>query len=152
MKLSYATVVLSGWMVTGSGLAAEKKVKLESLPPAVQLAVKEQTKDSTLVGVSTEKEKGKTMYEVETKVNGKSRDLVLDGTGAVMEVEEEVDLDSIPAAAKAAIQKRAGSGTITKVEKLTAGSTVSYEAAIQTKAGRKIEVGVNADGTPHKED
>jgi len=69
----------------------------------------------------------------------------------VIETEDEVDLDSIPAAAKAAIQKRATGGAITKVEKLTAGSTVSYEAAIKTKAGRNIEVGVNADGTPHKE-
>jgi uncharacterized membrane protein YkoI len=135
-----------------SVLAAEKKVALESLPPAVHAAVKEQTKNATLVGVSTEKEKGRTTYEVETKVNGKSRDVVLSQTGALMEVEEEVDLDSIPAPAKAAIRKRAAGGVIVKVEKLTAGAAVSYEAAIKTKAGKNIEVGVNADGTPHKED
>src|SRR6185312_15566132 len=127
--------------------AAEKTVKLENLPPAVQAAVKEQTKNSTLVGLSTEKEKGKTTYEVETKVNGKSRDLILDQTGAILETEDEVDIDTIPAAAKAALQKRAGVGTITKVEKLTAGSSVSYEAAIKTRGGKMIEASVNADGT-----
>jgi uncharacterized membrane protein YkoI len=132
-------------------MAAEKKVKLENLPPAVQASVKEQTKNATLVGLSTETEKGKTTYAVETKVNGKGRDVLLDKTGAVLEVEEEVELDSIPAAAKAAIQKRVAGGTITKVEKLTAAATVSYEAAVKTKAGKNIEVGVNADGTPHKE-
>lgn len=126
-------------------------MKLESLPPAVQNAVKEQTKNFTLAGLSEEKEKGKTVYEVETKgANGKTRDLLLDTTGTVIETEEEVDLDSIPEPAKAAIQKRLAGGTIQKVEKLTKGSSVSYEAAIKTKSGKNTEVGVNADGSPHK--
>jgi uncharacterized membrane protein YkoI len=103
------------------------------------------------MGLSKETERGKTVYEVETKVNGKGRDLVLDQAGTVVETEEEVDLDAIPAAAKAAIQKRAPGGTIVKVERLTARSAVSYEAAVRTKAGRNIEVGVNADGSPHKD-
>ncbi len=129
---------------------ADTKVKMEDLPAAVQKAVKEQTRSADLVGLSKEVEKGKTMYEVETKVNGKSRDLLLDSTGAVVEVEEEVDLNSVPAAAKAAIEKKAAGGTIKKVETVTKGSAVSYEAAIKTKAGKNIEVGVNADGSVHK--
>jgi uncharacterized membrane protein YkoI len=132
-----------------TAFAAEKKIKLETLPATLQTAIKEQTKGATIGGISAETEKGKTTYEVETTLNGKSRDLVFDKTGAVLETEDEVDLDSLPAAAKAALQKRAAAGTITKVEKLTAGSNVSYEAAISTKSGKKIEVGVNADGSPH---
>lgn len=132
-------------------LIAETKVKLESLPAAVQNSVKEQTKSATIVGLSKEIEKGKTMYEVETKVNGKTRDLLLDAAGAVVETEEEVDIESIPAAAKAAIVKRAGKAAVVKVEKLTKGSDVSYEAALKSKSGKGSEVGVNADGTPHKE-
>ena len=38
-----------------AALAAENKVKLEQLPPAVQAAVREQTKNAELVGLSTEK-------------------------------------------------------------------------------------------------
>src|SRR5450759_2756719 len=87
-------------------LIADTKVKMTDLPAAVQAAVKEQTKTATLVGLSKEVEKGKTLYEVETKVNGKTRDLLLDSTGAVVETEDEVDLDSIPNAAKAAIKKK----------------------------------------------
>ena len=145
--------IIFGLALLGTvAFAADTKVKLESLPPAVQAAVKEQTRNATLVGLSTEKEKGKTTYEVETTVNGKSRDLVLDKTGAILETEDQVELNSIPAPAKAALQKRAGTGTITKVEKLTAGSSVSYEAAIKTKSGKATEAAVNADGSPHKED
>jgi uncharacterized membrane protein YkoI len=147
MKLIFVVAVTSCVL-----FAAEKKVKLEDLPPAVQAAVKEQTRNATLAGLSTEKEKGKTMYEVETRVNGKSRDLLLDQAGAVVESEEEVDIDSIPAPARAAIQKRTANGTLAKVEKVTAGSTVSYEATIKSKAGKSSEYAVNADGTRRKED
>lgn len=139
-------------IVAASAFAAETSVKLGDLPPAVQAAVRQQTAEAKLVGLSVEKEKGKTMYEVETKVNGKSRDLLLDPNGAVAEVEEETDLGSIPAPAREAIQKGAGAGKIKKVEKVSAGKTVSYEAAIRTAANKNIEVGVNADGSRHKED
>jgi uncharacterized membrane protein YkoI len=134
-----------------SALSADTKVKMADLPPAVQAAVKEQTKTATLVGLSKETENGKTTYEAETTVNGKSRDVSFDKTGAIVAVEQEVDLDSLPAAAKAAIQKKIGTGTLKKVESVTEGKAVSYEATIM-KAGKSSEVGVNADGTPHKED
>jgi hypothetical protein len=148
MKIAIVTAVLSATVVLG----AETKVKMESLPATVQSAIKGQIKDATILGITSEKENGKTTYEVETKVNRKGRDLTFDQKGAVVETEDEVDLDSIPAAAKASLQKRAATGTITKVEKVTEGSAVSYEAEIKTKAGKSIEAGVNADGTPHKED
>jgi uncharacterized membrane protein YkoI len=131
-------------------LSAESKVKLESLPAAVQAAVKQQTQNATLVGISKETEGGKTMYEVETKVNGKSRDMIIDPSGTVVEVEEEVALDSIPAPAREALQKKAGTNKIKKVELLTKGSATSYEAAIANKLGKTSEYGVNPDGTPHK--
>jgi uncharacterized membrane protein YkoI len=131
-------------------LGAEKKVKLENLPAAVQNSVKEQTRNATLVGVTEEVEGGKTMYEVETKVNGKGRDLMLDRNGAVVTVEEEVALDSIPAPARDAIRKKVGGGKLGTVEVLTKGSEVSYEAAYVGKSGKSAEFGVNADGSVHK--
>ena len=105
----------------------------------------------SLVGLSTEKEKGKTVYEAETRIGGRSRDVLLDQTGAVIETEEEVDMESIPAPARSAIQKRAAGGTISKVEKVTAGAAISYEAVIRTKSGKTVEYAVNADGMSHKE-
>ncbi len=137
-------------LVAAALSAADTKMKLEDLPAAVQTTVKEQTKAATLSGISKEVEKGKTLYEVETKVGAKTRDLMLSAAGEVLSVEEEVDLESIPAPAKAAFQKRAAGGTVQKVEKVTAGSKVSYEAAIQLKSGKKIEQAVNADGSLHK--
>jgi uncharacterized membrane protein YkoI len=142
--------LIFGAVLFTTALVADTKVKVEDLPAAVQKTVKEQTQNAKLVGVSTEKEGGKTVYELETTVNGKSRDLMIDSAGAILSVEVEVALDSIPAAAQTAIQKKAGGGKITKVETVTTGSEVSYEAAYTSKSGKKAEVGVNADGTPHK--
>jgi uncharacterized membrane protein YkoI len=130
-------------------LIADTKVKMEDLPKAVQDAVKEHTKNATLVGLSKEVEKGKTMYEVETKVNGLTHDVLLDKSGKVVSVEEETTLDKIPSAAKAAIEKKATGGKITKVETVTEGSKVSYEAVVN-KNGKNSEVAVNADGSAHR--
>jgi len=90
------------------------------------------------------------VYEVESKVNGKGRDLIVDAAGTVLEVEEEVAIDSIPAAAREAIMKKVAGGKIQKVETLTKGSQVSYEAAYVGKNGKAAEYGVNADGSVHK--
>ncbi len=132
-----------------AAFAADTKVKVEELPPAVQTQMKDQIKGATILGASKEREHGRMTYEVETKLDGKGRDLTFDEKGSLLEVEQEVDLDSIPGPAKEAIQKRATGGTIKKVESVTEGSTTSYEADVQTKAGRNREVAVNADGSAH---
>ena len=53
-------------VIAAPAFAAEKTVKLESLPPAVQAAIKAQAQGATIGDISTEKEKGKTVYEVES--------------------------------------------------------------------------------------
>ncbi len=143
------TITMCGLLLAYSAIA-ESKVKMENLPPAVQKAAREQSKNAELVGLSKEVEGGKTVYEIETKVGGKTRDLLLDQSGAVIEIEEEVDLDSLPAAAKEAIQQKIAGGKLKKVEAVTKGSSVSYEASYTGKLGKTLEIAVNADGTAHK--
>jgi len=121
-------------------------VKMKDLPPTVQKTVIEQTKGAQIKGMSKEVEKGKTMYEVETMVNGKSRDLLIDASGSLVSVEEPVAIDSIPPAAKAALEKLAAGGKIKGVESVTKGQTVTYEAVI-VKGMKKSEVVVAADGS-----
>jgi CRISPR/Cas system CSM-associated protein Csm3 (group 7 of RAMP superfamily) len=87
---------------------------------------------------------------VETLLDGKSRDLSFDASGKLLEVEKEVDINSIPAPVKAALERRLAGGTIRKVESVTAGSSISYEASVTTKAGKHTEIAVNPDGTPHR--
>ena len=133
-----------------ASFGADTKVNIDALPPAVQTAIKNQTKGATILGASQENEYGHLTYEVETKIDGKSRDLTFDDNGSLLEVEQEVDLDSIPAPAKEAIAKRAAKGTVKKVESVTQGSKTSYEADVQMQNGKSREVAVNADGSAHK--
>ena len=151
MKTLIASTIVLGVFGTSLALAAEKKVKMEDLPPAVQQAIKDNTKDSTLVGIAKDVENGKTEYEAETKVNGHGKDITFDESGKLLAVEEEVSLDSLPAAAKAAIEKQAAGAKIKKVEKITAGEKIIFEAGL-VKNGKKSEVIVAPDGSPAKED
>ena len=79
MRLIAAILIL-----TSIGFAAEKKIKLKDLPPAVRKTVDELGKTSTLVGFAKEVEDGKTLYEAETKVNGKTRDVTIDAEGKIV--------------------------------------------------------------------
>jgi len=131
--------------------AADKKLQMTDLPPAVQKTVQDQLKGAEVKGIAKETEKGKVQYEVETMLNGKHRDFEVDTKGALLAVEEETALDSLPPAAKAAIQKKVAGGKLGMVEIVTKDGNTLYEAAYTSKAGKKHEVLVKPDGTETKD-
>ena len=146
MNLKTVTIASAVVAISATVVLVGQKVQLKDLPPAVQKTVQAETKNATLVGIGKEKENGKTVYELETKVNGKTRDLMIDAAGRVYLVEEEVALDSVPPAVKAALQLR---GRLLRLETLTKGTAVTYEAQVE-KNGKKSEVELGADGKPAK--
>ena len=130
------------------GMAQEKKIQRSDLPPAVEKTVAEQSKGATIRGFSQEQEKGQTFYEAELMINGHSKDVLMDGAGAVVEVEEQVVFESLPAEVQAGLQAKAGGGKIGKVESLTKkDNLVAYEAKV-VKDGKKAEIQVGPDGKP----
>ena len=143
-------VILSFAVAVALAMAA-KSLAVKDLPAAVQKTVQEQAQGAEIKNISKETEKGVTQYEVETIVNGKHRDFNVDTKGALVEVEEETSIDSIPAPAKAAILKKVGDGKLGMVETMTKGSATMYEAAYTTKGGKKLEVLVKPDGTQTKD-
>jgi hypothetical protein len=100
MSTNIFYLALPALLVASGVSAAEKRVKMERLPPAVQKTVQEQSKGGTIRGLAEEIEGGKTFYEAELKINGHNKDLLIDPNGAVVEVEEEVALDSLSAAVR----------------------------------------------------
>jgi hypothetical protein len=127
-------------------LAQEKKIERKDLPPAVEKTVVAESQGATIKGFSQEKENGQLNYEAELTVNGHSKDILIDPTGAVIEIEEQVPLESLPMAVKEVLQTKAGTGKILKVESLTKhGKLVAYEAVVQN-AGKKKEIQVGPDG------
>jgi uncharacterized membrane protein YkoI len=128
-----------------------KSLQLKDLPARVQNTVQETLKGGEIKNISKEVEKGVTQYEVESMLGGKHRDFNVDANGKLLVVEEETDLASIPAPAKAAIEKKAAGGKLGMVESVTKDGVVIYEASFTSKSGKKGSVLVKPDGTETKD-
>jgi hypothetical protein len=132
--------------------ASAAKLTLKDLPAAVQQTVNDTLKGGEIRNISKETEHGVAQYEIETMLNGKHRDFDVDTKGTLLGVEEETTIDAIPVPARAAILKKIGDGKLRTVETSTKpGGETMYEAAWTSKAGKKSEILVKADGSPTKE-
>ncbi len=146
-KLALASL-FTGLITSAALLAKEKEneIKRSDLPAAVEKTVAAQSKGATIKGFAKEVEDGKTFYEAELTVNGHAKDILMDPQGNIVEVEEEVDLASLPAAVKDGLTKAAGKGKITLVETLTKkDKLVAYEAVVKN-GSKESEVQVGPDG------
>lgn len=145
---SISVPIIAVLFIAGIGAAQEKKIKRSDLPSAVEKTVATVSKGATIKGFNEEKENGGTTYEVEMIVNGHTKDVQIDPSGTVTEVEEEVAMDSLSAEVKAGLAAKAGGGRIVKVESLTKKEKlVAYEAKVDA-AGKKSEIQVGPDGKP----
>ena len=148
-----ALSVTAALSLTTIALAQGKKIERKNLPPAVEKTVEAQSQGATIKGFSQEKEKGQTNYEAEMTVNGHSKDVLIDSKGAVVEIEEQVPLESLPMAAREVLQSKTGTGKILKVESLTKhDKLVAYEAVVQNGNKKKeIQVGPDGEHLAHEE-
>lgn len=148
LLLALLVAVVASWS-TAQG--QERKIKRSELPPAVEKTVAAESAGATIKGFATEIEGGKKMYEAELQVDGHGKDILIDGQGNVVEVEEEVALDSLSAEVKEGLTKATGRGTISRVESLTKrGKLVAYEAVVKTGARRReVQVGPNGEKLAH---
>lgn len=127
--------------------AQEKKIQRSELPPAVEKTVAEQSQGATIRGFSTEMEGGKRVYEAELTVRGHNKDVSMDSAGNVIEIEEQVSLDSLPPGVRDGLNKAAAGGAIGKVESIVKqGKLVAYEAVV-TRNGKRSEIQVAPDGS-----
>jgi uncharacterized membrane protein YkoI len=127
---------------------APKTVDLSKYPAPVRATIEAETKNATIKGVSKETEKGKTEYEVETIVDGRTRDFMVDPGGKVTLVEEQIALTAAPQAVQTELAKR---GTVLRLEKVMRGTAAAtYEAQVKSKAGKTSSVELDADGKPYK--
>lgn len=143
---AFATPLLVGVLFCVAQ-AQERKINRSQLPPAVEQTVARESEGATIKGFATEIEHGQKLYEASLVVNGHTKDILIDRQGNIVEVEEQVSIDSLPATVQDALRKNAGRGTISMVESLTKnGQLVAYEA--QVKHGKRrseIQVGPNGE-------
>jgi predicted aspartyl protease len=148
LQRKIAVIITATLLSVNVASAQEKKIKRSDLPAAVEKTVAAESSGATILGFSQEKENGQTFYEAEMKVNGHTKDILIDTTGAIVEVEEEVALDALSPEVKAGLTTKAGQGKIAKVESIKKhDKLVAYEAQVTTN-GKKSEVQVGPDGKP----
>ena len=147
MNSKVLTITVAMIALVGVSQLRAQKVQLKDLPPAVKATVEAETKTATLKGLSKDKENGKVVYELESLVNGRTRDLMIDSAGKVYVIEEQLDVDKAPAPVKAALEAK---GKILVLESVLEHGKTHYEGQVQTKAGKKIAIELDAAGTPIK--
>ncbi len=130
------------FLTSVSASAAEVPILMKDLPAAVQATVKAETAGATIKGISKETENGVLVYEVETTMNGLSRDLLIDKSGTVVEVEEQIAVTAAPAPVQQALSQI---GELRKLERVTAHGVTTYEAHV-LQASKKRSVTVDASG------
>jgi hypothetical protein len=151
-RIGLPTMIMIGLVtaIVAVGQDTEVKIARKDLPAPVEQTVREQSKGAVVRGFAREVKSGETFYEVELSVKGIKKDVLLDPTGKVVEVEEQVTLNSLPAVARNEIVKQAGKGKILMVESITKDNVlVGYEAHVKS-ASKIFEIKVNPDGTPMK--
>ncbi len=139
----FTPVALLGLFAAAQG---DEKIDVGDLPKAVTKAVKEKFPEAKIKGASKEVEDGKTFFEVELSVDGKSVDVVLEPDGDIEAIEKEIEVEDLPKAVIKAIAAKFSKAKIEKVEEITGDDDkVVYELAIAVK-GKTIEVVFSPNG------
>ena len=153
MAIRSVAILTVSLLVGSLTVFAEKKIDRSALPPAVEKTVQEQSQGMTIKGFALDHENGGTQYEVEMMLNGHSKDIEIAPDGTLLEVEEQVAIDSLPAEVQSSLGAKAAGAKITKVESLKKKDRlVAYEAAT-LKGSKKgeIQVGPHGETLAHEE-
>ena len=149
---SVFSALLLATLCTTTALAAEHSIPCKTLPTTVQAKSKDAVGNATVRNCVKDVSDGKTTYELETMLDGRSKDITFDSDGTVLEVEQQVDAASLPASVASAFHKAAEGGSMGKIESLTRGDKiVSYEGVV-TRLGKRSEIAFRPDGASMKAD
>ncbi len=145
-------LTLAATLPPGRATAADEPIatsaKVRALPPAVRQAVLAEGKGAMVRAVLTEQDSsGATLYEVEMRIGGLTKDIVVGGDGTVLVSERQMRLTALPPAVRTALEQAAGKRPIRIVESVTMRGRLEYYEA-HVGAGRSLtEIKVSPDGT-----
>jgi hypothetical protein len=113
-----------------------------SCPKAVTDGVAKAFPKSTITSCHPEHEDGKDIFEAKiTRADGTKAEVDIAPDGSILQLEEMIAVDKLPAAVKKAFATRYPKLKAERAEKQTAGKTVTYEVA-----GGNIEATFTEDG------
>jgi len=134
-------------LAAASAPAAPVKITLAQMPEAVQKTVKAETAGGTIKALYKETgEDGKLVFEVESIVNKRTKDLNIAEDGTVLVCEQQVMLQDLPAPVRETVLSAAGKRKIRMIESVSKNGTLAYYEA-HVGAGKTVEeITVGLDG------
>ena len=118
-----------------------RKPAAPKAPQAVLDAFKKQYPNATIKTVSSEKEGGKTVYEIESMDGAQRRDLLYEADGKVISTEELIPNAQIPKSVLDALAVKYPKAPIVSAERLTDKDGMRYEVVLKVNGKNKaVEV------------
>jgi uncharacterized membrane protein YkoI len=158
MRRSRGWLAMYVFVLATAGMAAradddkEEKVPLDKVPKAVLEAVKAKFKGAELVSAQTEKEDGKTLYEINLKDKGQSVDVTVSPDGKIVSIERTIASKDLPRPVTQALNGKYPRADYKKVEEITEDGKLTYEVLLVTAEKKTIEVVLDRDGKIVKEE
>ncbi|MBN1345496.1 MAG: PepSY-like domain-containing protein [Phycisphaerae bacterium] len=118
------------------GEEEEEVISLDQVPEAARNALLKHAGGAKIIKVEREKEHGAVVYEAEWEVGGLKHEAEVTADGDLMELEEKVGAEDVPAAVRKAAEKRFPAGSKVEYEKKT---ITLYEIKAEVN-GKKREV------------
>ena len=132
---------------TGAIAGGEKKVTEQQVPKPVLEAFHKAYPQAQDLKYEKDSNAGKTVYEVEFKDQGIEREATYTADGTLLETEEDIKPDSLPASITESLKKAHPHATVEEAEKVMKpdGTVSGYE--VEIKDGKKeLEIHLDAAG------
>jgi uncharacterized membrane protein YkoI len=142
---SVLAIGVAGVAVWAAEKDEEQTLKLTDAPQVVQDAVKKALGTNQLTGFSKETDDGKIEYAAEFTADGTKNSVSFATDGSVIETEQQIDPEKLPAPVIKAVKEAHPDGKIKKAELSTANGKSVYEIKISE------ELVVSTDGTIQKD-
>jgi len=149
MRLSgRISVAIVAALLAASVVSAEaKKIKKADLPAEVRKTVDRESSGARVVAYWLDEDEGASIYEVDLKVNGRKKGIVVSVDGEVTTVQEQVTWEDLPRAVQRSFRREAGENDIEEVHVVMHhGEVAGYVARIDGEGPRDYQFAVGPDG------
>jgi len=138
-------VLLSIAAAAGPARAAKPAAKPAAPPAAVLKAFQQAYPKAVIKRTIQELHEGKPVVEIESVDHGILRDLLYTPEGKLLECEETIPADSLPAAVRTALKSEAPGAKVGRIERIDREGVVTYSINVTAK-GKAREIAFDPSG------
>ena len=143
---------IAATLLVASAAGAATKIKKTELPEAVRETVDREAPAGHVVACWRNVGDSAGVYEVDMKVNGRKKGIVVAANGEVLTVQDEITWNDLPEAVQQSFRREARDHDVEEVDLLTQhGEVVGYIARIDGE-DRDYQFRVGPDGEPLERD